>query len=96
MTGLTAVRRAGQSKFFVAKCKKIGGTGLHQHQSLQRLNRGAWKNRCANIAERQNQATVSVDDCNSAAMPTFDLRSSNDFDQNRIVHLQPLDNIAQT
>ncbi len=95
MTGLTAMRRTGQSEFFVAKSKKIGTASFHQYQSLQRLDRGARKNRRANIAERQNQAAVSVDDCNSAAMPAFDLRSSNDFDQNRIVHLQPSDNIAQ-
>jgi hypothetical protein len=87
MTLLAAMRGTGEREFFRAEAKAVGGAGFDQHQRLQGLDGGAWKDRAIDVAEREQTPTVRIDYSYRTAMAALNEPSADDFNQGWITHI---------
>ena len=87
MRRLAAVRSAAQRQLLVAEREFVGGARFHERQRLKRLHRGAGKNRSSYVAGGKNLCATGVDDRDRAAVTAFNQAAADDFDDDRIDHV---------
>ena len=64
----------------------VRGAALQQRQRLEGLDRRARESRALDIAEREHDGPVRIDDDSRAAMTRFDGVATGHFGENGIVH----------
>src|SRR6516225_1833099 len=88
MRGLPAMRSASEHQLFVAQAETFSSALHNERQSLQGLDRGTRKDSRRHIADGEHRLTFGIAYGNSAAVPGFDQRPADHFNQDRISHGQ--------
>ena len=80
------VRGAGQRQLGVGELQPVGGVALDERQCLQALDRRAREHRPVDVAERDDDRAVGVDDGERALVLGLDRVAAPRLDQHRRGH----------
>jgi len=87
MAHLPRMGCAGERDLVVGQAEPVGGTRLDERQRLDRLHRRAREDGRVDVAERQHDGAVRVDDRDRAAMARFDDVAAHRLDKNGVGHV---------
>jgi hypothetical protein len=77
----TGVAGAGQGDLLIAARLRFGGARFDEREGLDRLDRGAWKDRCGRVPGAVRHPALGVDHDGAHLVAAFDPTSSDHLDR---------------